>query len=176
MAPSQRESRCILFDWGDTLMRVFPDYDGPMAAWPRVEAMPHAVDVLTELHKEFLLGVATNAADSDEAEIRAALARVGLDPLLDRIYCHRSLGHKKPSQEYFEAVLADLGLEPDRVVMVGDDFAADVVGANRSGIRAIWYNPYTSEERENDTYQTVHDLGRLLHVATIRDLIDERTS
>jgi putative hydrolase of the HAD superfamily len=174
--PLQRENRCILFDWGDTLMHVFPEYDGPMVAWPKVEAMPHAEEVLSELHSRSLLAAATNAADSDEAEIRAALERVGLAKHIDRIYCYRRLGHKKPSKEYFKAILADLGLEPDQVIMVGDDFDADVIGANNSGLRAIWYNPRTSQERESEMYQTVHDLRRLFQVSSLKDLIDERKS
>jgi putative hydrolase of the HAD superfamily len=174
--PPQRDNFCILFDWGDTLMRVFPEYDGPMVAWPKVEAMPHAEEVLSELHSRSLLAVATNAADSDEAEIRAALERVGLAKHIDRIYCYRRLGHKKPSKEYFSAILADLGLEPDCAIMVGDDFDADVMGANACGIKAVWYNPRTSEEREGEMYQTVHDLRQLPRASILKDLIDDPKS
>ena len=35
----KREPSCILFDWGDTLMRVFPEFEGPMFTWPRVEVV-----------------------------------------------------------------------------------------------------------------------------------------
>lgn len=156
--PLQRETRCILFDWGDTLMRVFPDFDGPMVAWPQVEAMPYAGAVLSELRPQALLAVATNAADSEEAEIRAALDKVGLDRLLDKVYCYRKIGHKKPSREFFAYILEDVGLQISRVIMVGDDFEADVVGANTCGIRAIWYNPRTSEMHASALHQTIHDL------------------
>jgi len=158
---AQRVNRCLLFDWGDTLMRVFPEYEGPMAAWPKVEAMPHAIDVLTELRPRTMLAIATNAADSEEAEIRAALGRVGLNKLLDKVYCYRKIGHKKPSKEFFEHLLADLGLEKSQVIMVGDDFEADVIGANNCGIRAIWYNSRTEENRESPMHRTVHDLRAL---------------
>jgi putative hydrolase of the HAD superfamily len=154
----QRVNRCILFDWGDTLMRVFPEFEGPMAAWPQVEAMPHAIKVLSDLRTQSMLAVATNAADSEEAEIWAALSRVGLEKLLDKVYCYRKIGHKKPSKEFFEYILADLGVEQSRVIMVGDDFEADVVGANNCGIRAIWYNPRTDEKHESPMHRTVHDL------------------
>jgi putative hydrolase of the HAD superfamily len=157
----ERENRCILFDWGDTLMRVFSEFDGPMVAWPKVEIMPYADLVLAELHVRSLLAVATNAADSEEAEIHAALERVGLDKLLDKVYCYRKIGHKKPSKEFFEYILADLGLEPSQVIMVGDDFAADVVGANKCGLRAIWYNPRTEEKHESPMHRTIHDLRSL---------------
>jgi putative hydrolase of the HAD superfamily len=153
----KRENRCILFDWGDTLMRVFPEFDGPMVAWPKVEIMPYADLVLAELHVRSLLAVATNAADSEESEIRGALDRVGLDKLLDKVYCYRKIGHKKPSKEFFGYIMSDLGIEPSQAIMVGDDFEADVVGANNCGIRAIWYNPRTAERHESVMHQTIHD-------------------
>ena len=145
-------------------MRVFPEFDGPMVAWPQVEAMPHAEAVLAELRTRSILAVATNAADSEEAEIRAALERVGLDKLLDKIYCYRKIGHKKPSREFFEYILADLGLQTSQAIMVGDDFEADVVGANNCGIRAIWYNPRTAERHEGSMHRTIHDLRSLPQV------------
>jgi putative hydrolase of the HAD superfamily len=163
---SSREQSCILFDWGETLMRVFPEYDGPMVTWPQVEAMPHAEQVLAELQPLSILSVATNAADSDEAEIRAALDRVGLDKLLDKVYCYRKIGHKKPSKEFFDYILSDLGIERSHVLMVGDDFDADVMGANNCGIRAIWYNPRTEENRESSMHMTIHDLRQLRNAVT----------
>ena len=158
---NQRENRCLLFDWGDTLMRVFPEFDGPMVTWPQVETLPHAEAVLSELRARSILAVATNAADSEEAEIRAALERVGLDKLLDKVYCYRKIGHKKPSKEFFEYILANLGLQTSQVIMVGDDFEADVVGANNCGIRAIWYNARADEKRESPMHRTIYDLRSL---------------
>ena len=157
----QRVNHCLLFDWGDTLMRVFPEFDGPMVTWPQVEAMPHAEQVLAELRARSILAVATNAADSEEAEIRAALERVGLEMLLDKVYCYRKIGHKKPSKEFFDYILADLGLESSQAIMVGDDFEADVVGANNCGIRAIWYNVRADEKRESPMHRTIYDLRSL---------------
>jgi HAD superfamily hydrolase (TIGR01509 family) len=160
----QRVNRCLLFDWGDTLMRVFPEFDGPMTAWPQVEAMPYAGQVLAELSLRSMLALATNAADSEESEIRAALDRVGLDKLLDKVYCYRKIGHKKPSKEFFGYIMSDLGIEPSQAIMVGDDFEADVVGANNCGIRAIWYNPRTTERHVSDMHQTIHGLLSLPQV------------
>ena len=130
----------ILFDWGDTLMRVFPEYTGPMKDWPRLEAVPGAVDMLDGLHEDWILALATNAADSDEADIRAALRRVDLERRLDKVYCFKTIGYRKPSPEFFDFILKDLGLPAERVIMVGDDLEADVLGARRAGLRAVWFN------------------------------------
>ena len=91
-----RTQHALLFDWGDTLIRVFPQYPGPMSTWPRVEAMPQAVEVLASLQPASTLCLATNAADSTEVEIRAALARVGLDACLERIFAIARLATKNP--------------------------------------------------------------------------------
>ena len=130
----------ILFDWGGTLMRDFPEYSGPMKDWPRVEAVPGAAGLLKRLHEDWILCLATNAADSDEADIRAALRRVDLERWLDRVYCFKTIGFRKPSSEFFHFILKDLGLPPERVIMVGDDYVADVLGAQQAGLRAVWFN------------------------------------
>ena len=103
---------CILFDWGDTLMRDFKEFSGPMKDWPRVEAVQGAAEMLSALYPDWTLALATNAADSDEEEIRLALQRVGLAVYLDKIYCFKTIGHKKPSLEFFNYILNDLGLSP----------------------------------------------------------------
>ena len=161
VAVMARENQCLLFDWGDTLMRVLPDRDGPMVTWPRVEALPHVEDTLAQLCADWLMGLATNAAASEEGEIWQALARVGLDRLLDKVYCYRTIGHKKPSREFFNYILHDLKLGCESVFLIGDDFEADVMGAVRCGIRAVWLNERGGETRVGKMYRTIHDFHDL---------------
>lgn len=149
--------RCLLVDWGDTVMRVFAEQSGPMCRWPRVEAVPGAVEALGRLSKSWQIALATNAADSDEADIRRALARVGLDGLFKKIYCFARVGYKKPSREFFGYVLQDLQLPCSSVVMIGDEFERDVLGANACGIRAVWLNRLTADVRQGAMYQTAHN-------------------
>jgi len=153
--------RCLLFDGGDTLMREFPSFNGPMKDWPILEAMPGALEILTALHATWTLATATNADISTEEDIWAALRRVGLDQVMDKIYCPKGIGYRKPSPEFFQHILNDLRLTPDRVLMVGDSFENDVLGANRSGIYAIWFNWKTTEIRENEWHRTIHALQDL---------------
>jgi putative hydrolase of the HAD superfamily len=156
-----REHRCLLLDWGDTVMRVFSEYEGPMAGWPRVEAVDGIREVLTGLRPAWTIALATNATDSEEQDIWSVLARAGLDGLIDRIYCFRAVGHRKSAPAYFQHVLADLGISPDDAVMVGDDFEADVMSANRSGIRAIWFRENAADRATGAMHRTIHDLHDL---------------
>jgi len=57
-----RKTRCLLLDWGDTVMRVFPECQGPMFAWPWVEAVDGVREALTKLRPDWTIVLATNAA------------------------------------------------------------------------------------------------------------------
>jgi putative hydrolase of the HAD superfamily len=150
-----------LFDWGDTLMRVFSQYSGAMVDWPYVEPIDYAADVLAALHEQALLAVATNAKDSDEVQIRGALERAGLAEYLDFIFCFRTIGYLKPSPEFYKEILERLKLPADRVIMIGDEWNADILGANQAGLRAVWLNPRTPEERTGEDFQTIHSFLEL---------------
>ena len=132
MSRIARESRCVLLDWGDTLMRDFPEFSGPMADWSHVEALTNVKEVLVELRTQWTLALATNTIDSDETAIWKALDRVGLSSLLDKVYCFQSIGHSKPSPGFFDYIVKDLLIDRRRIVMVGDGFEKDVLGANQS--------------------------------------------
>ena len=152
---------CILFDWGNTLMRVFPEYNGPMFAWPHVEVTPHALEVMAELKSHWSFALATNAADSEEKDIWAALHRVGLDRYINKVYCFRKINHKKPSQEFFAYILNDLRIDPMDAIMVGDDFEVDVLGASKAGLYAIWLNRLDEKCIKASNHSTIHDLSEL---------------
>lgn len=54
----------------------------------------------------------------------------------------------KPEKTYFDAALAMLGLEADRVAMVGDDIVNDILGAQAAGLTGILVR--TGKYREGD--------------------------
>ncbi|MDR3574199.1 MAG: HAD hydrolase-like protein [Anaerolineaceae bacterium] len=131
----------LVFDWGNTLMREFPEYQGSMADWPRIAAMPGAKIALNKLKDRYRIILATNATFSDADQVRFALRRAGLSEQISSIFTPHQLGARKPDQAFFRAIESVLGSSPDRMVMVGDDCLADAFGAHRAGWYAIWYNP-----------------------------------
>ena len=133
--------QAVLFDWGDTVMRVFPEYDGPMVEWPRVEAMPGIAAALEALQGRYRVVLATNAAASGATLVWAALQRVGLEKGFFAVFTAHELGLRKPDPAFFQAIVRALGVSPQDTAMVGDDYRADVAGAKAGGLRAVWYNP-----------------------------------
>jgi len=149
----------ILFDWGDTLMLDFPQFSGPMAGWPRVELVPGVRETLAALSPGYNLVLATNAAESGEDLVRAALRRVDLEPYFARVFTARELGSRKPDPAFFRAILTELRLAPGQALMVGDSFPIDVAGAVQAGLPAVWY-----------TRQGQPSPGEPVHAAEIRAL------
>jgi len=158
-----KRERAVLFDWGDTLMRVFPQYDGPMIDWPEIELMPNAALALEQLHPTWTVVLATDAKDSNEEQIRQALERGRILKWIDAVYCCSNTGHPKPAPDFFAAVSEALQLPPERMVMVGDRYESDVLGARNAGLLAIWYRPgWRGGAGRRNVVQNLYELPALL--------------
>jgi putative hydrolase of the HAD superfamily len=151
----------LLFDWGDTLMRDYPEYTTPMADWPRVETLPGVIETLPLLQPAWRLCMASNALVSDEPEIRRALQRVDIERWFEKVYCFRKVGFKKPAPEFFTYIFKDMDIQASQAVMVGDNLTADVLGANAVGISAVWFNWKTNEESNSPLHCTIHQFDHL---------------
>lgn len=76
----------------------------------------------------------------------------------------------KPSADFFSAVLADMQLTPEQVLMIGDDIDADIGGAQASKIRGAlvrtgkYRKPYadSSAVRASATINSIANLPSLL--------------
>lgn len=153
--------RAVLFDWGNTLMVDDGRQRGPMCAWPAVRSCPNVAAVLRELSTKYVLALATNADDSWEREIRAALKRVRLNRVIERVYCSNEVGARKPSPAFYAHILRDLALPPERIVMVGDSLRNDVQGAMKCGLRALWYCPGASRDEAPPGARSFGDFRQL---------------
>ena len=131
----------IAFDWGDTLMKLYPQYSGAMSEWPEVAAVDGAVETLQRLSGRYRLFVATNAVDSNAGQINDAFKRVGLDTYFERIFTYHQLGSRKPDRAYFDALAGSVDIPAQRMLMVGDTYIDDITGPKAAGWKAIWLNP-----------------------------------
>lgn len=151
----------IFFDWGDTVMVDDPTAAAPMLDWEIVTAVEGIREVLARCKSAGkFVALATNAAVSEEDQIRMALARVGLDAYFERIYCFKNTGLAK-SEAFYRRLLQDLNLHPEQALMIGDSFEKDVRQANLAGIPAIWFNPRTDESKSAPLHTTAHSMREI---------------
>jgi HAD superfamily hydrolase (TIGR01549 family) len=66
--------------------------------------------------------------------VRRKLALLGLDGAFDLAKSSEEYGLLKPAPESFLAIAAELGVEPSRVVYVGNSLRYDVAGAKAAGM------------------------------------------
>ncbi len=99
--------------------------------------MPGVQSVLKELSDAGLrLGIVSNASDS--ANVHRLVDSADIRPYFDPIVVSAEQGVRKPDQRIFDPILKGWGLDPGRLVMTGDNLAADIEGARRLGIFSIW--------------------------------------
>ena len=131
----------LVFDWGNTLFKVFPGMNGPMKDWPKIEPMPGIREALEKITGSYRLVIASNSQDSNSDQVRDVLIRVGLDTYFDKVYTVAEIGYSKPEPQFFEKVTAMLSEEDDNLIMIGDDYQQDICAAVDSGWYAGWYTP-----------------------------------
>lgn len=129
--------QAVIFDWGDTLMRDFPDRPGPMAFWPTVEIVDGVKEVLKGLNRSLVCCVASNAGASDGDLMGLALERVGIRRYFRYLLTSKELGVAKPDPLFFIEVAKRVGAAPSACIMVGNDYVKDIIGAKQVGMHTV---------------------------------------
>jgi len=157
--------KAILFDLGDTLITEESVGDKHTSE-VELEKVPFVDEVLQKLRGKYKLAVVTNTGVSKEEDIRKALRTVGLAEYFDAIVTSVDVGHEKPDERIFRVALKKLGVKPGEAVMVGNRIRTDVLGANKVGMKTIYFNwndryPEKVEsplEKPNYTINSIKDL------------------
>ena len=98
----------------------------------RVEFYEDVRPSLRRLHGRYRLFALSNG--------NADLSRCGIADLFDGHITASAAGAAKPDARIFAQLLKMAGVEASQVLHIGDDPLADVVGATRAGMQAVWLN------------------------------------
>jgi len=99
----------------------------------KVEIFPEVQPMLELLSQHYALGVITNG--------NADVGRLGLADYFRFALCAEDLGIGKPDPAPFVEALRRSGVPASEAVHVGDHPRDDIAGAQRAGLRAVWFNP-----------------------------------
>jgi len=120
------------------------------------EIVAGAERVLEVLHPRYKLAIISNATSN---LCRRILKENGLDKFFQVIVISRDLGIRKPDPRIFRYTLEKLQVKPDEAVHVGDS-VEDIIGAKRTGMRAIWIKE-EDEENSGEADRVIHALTEL---------------
>jgi FMN phosphatase YigB (HAD superfamily) len=132
--------KALIFDWGDTVMRDFPEKGGPMYLWDHVEWIPGAEQALKQLHDKYIMVIATNAGQSDTLSMIMALKRVGADRYFRYFFSSKDLGFEKPDVRFFDSITIQIGVLPSECAMIGNFYEKDIIGAKQCSMTTILFN------------------------------------
>ena len=134
-----RGVKAVLLDSGDTLIdessQIFSD--GELVI--RADPIPGGDSLVAELKQRgYLVAL---VADGLVESFRNVHGQLGFWDLFDSRAISESVGTTKPDRRMFDHATRDLGLTEDDYpgcVMVGNNLARDIAGANRLGMWSVW--------------------------------------
>lgn len=148
----------IIWDLGDTI-NTSPNGGmdlKPLYEYPEVKLRSGVIETLRNLQsKGYIQAVLSNTAVSNSDMARKMLKKLGVDEFFVFVYATQSeLDHQKPEKpnpEVYDLILCELKIDRKQAVMVGNSWNTDILGANRSGIHAIWLqNPAISVRKDKE--------------------------
>jgi putative hydrolase of the HAD superfamily len=102
------------------------------------DVYPGAYELLENLRGSYKLALVTNGtADFQREKVK----HTDMGHRFDAVVVSGDLGTGKPHPEPFLAALEALNVSAEQAVMVGNDQARDIAGAQALGIRTIWVQP-----------------------------------
>ncbi|MFL7794215.1 MAG: HAD family hydrolase [Anaerolineae bacterium] len=127
--------------------------------------LPGATEALRHFRQQGVrLGLVTNGmADSQ----RRKIGRFGLASFFDCIVIEGEFGAGKPDGRVYAYALAQLGVQPEEVWMVGDNLEWDVAGPQRTGIKGIWIDLAGSGLPEDSAVRPDLIVGSLAELAEL---------
>jgi len=160
----------VCFDLGDTLVAEETVIHNSSGQAITAEVINHAFEVLETIKKG---GYKTAMiANADSIDARNVITSCGLQCYFDAIVISEEIGIEKPARGIFEAALKELKVKAENAIMVGNRIDADIVGANRIGMRSVWFkwnNRYkeTMDSKEERPDFVVKCLSELLSILSL---------
>ncbi|MCI0393807.1 MAG: HAD family hydrolase, partial [Chloroflexi bacterium] len=134
-----RRILAICFDFGDTLADEATEVKDETLTTLRAELIPGAGETVRELKQRgYRLAL---VADGRPGTYLNVLSQHGLYDLFDAYTISEHLGVEKPDQRMFVHALEQLGIDRaayGRTLMIGNNLARDVKGANQVGMISVW--------------------------------------
>jgi len=131
---------------------------------PKSILVPDCLETIVKLReKGILVGLLTNRSRPIYKEV----FELGLDLDLDIFLTASQLDAFKPDADFFHKALALLNLSPHEVIYVGDNFFADIQGAENAHLLPILIDP--RDLYPENTWPTIRAINEVLTLLHIND-------
>lgn len=126
----------------------------------KTNIFPHTHETLTYLSSKYMLHIITNGF----MEVQfVKLDGSDLRKYFDIILCSEEVGVNKPHRKVFETALQKSGAMASESVMIGDSYEADIQGAEKVGMKTIFFDPHkTSDKKHPRIIRSLQELQVIL--------------
>lgn len=110
-----------------------------------------ALEVLEYLYPKYPLYIVSNGfTEMQYLKMKSG----GIEKYFSGVFLSDEIGVNKPDKRIFEHVLREIHMSPSEVVMVGDNYNTDIIGAMNAGIDQIYlsYNEVDESSGKKSTY------------------------
>lgn len=114
---------------------------------------PGCTELLDNLKGKFKMHLITNGFNGVQQN---KIDKAGLSDYFNVVLTAEAAGYKKPAPQIFYQALEMAGASVENSLMIGDSYAADILGAQRIGLKTIWF--HTTNQQIPQDEVVVHDL------------------
>jgi FMN phosphatase YigB (HAD superfamily) len=111
-----------------------------------------------------------------EDGINDALMRLGMHRYFRSVVASSAMGYKKPHASLFERALAEIDVEPEHALFVGDRLVDDVSGAQAVGMRAVLTHEFRQEDAEASDITPDAVVQRLAELPAVIEALERGAS
>ena len=106
------------------------------AFYGNADLIPGTIEMLVSLKARYKLGLLSNFTHAPAA--KEIIDRTGLEPFFNTILISGDFGFRKPHPKIFRRFVKQLGVDKNKVLFVGDDPEADIMGSTQAGLKPVW--------------------------------------
>jgi putative hydrolase of the HAD superfamily len=86
-------------------------------------------------------GIPLYVTSNWDLRLPSILDQLGVAGYFAGIITSAQVGYEKPSEKIFAHLIAAADCDPGEILHVGDSLSADVLGAQQSGLKPVWFSP-----------------------------------
>jgi putative hydrolase of the HAD superfamily len=114
--------------------------------------------------RQYHLGIFSNAGD--DKDVQQLVQNFGIREYFDFVLTSAACFYRKPHARAFEIALAQWNITPNECVMIGDSLVADIYGAKKLDMKAIWLT-----RRATFTVDDMHRFKPDFSIRTLSELL-----
>jgi HAD superfamily hydrolase (TIGR01509 family) len=143
----------------EEVLRAYTKASGEFPPAP----MPGTIETVKELSKKYPIGLISNTGITPGSVLRTVLEGAGIIDCFKVLTFSNEVNLVKPNPEIFKLTAKGLGVDVRDTVHIGDDFEADVVGAQGVGASGIWLNP-KEDSKQGKAFAVIKELTELQEI------------